>query len=539
LLVLYPSALLPKRQTLLLLFCILAVAAALRFAALGSVPNGVWLDEALKGIEGIESVRTGHFQIFYPANNGREGLWIAVIGYSESIFGVNQFGLRFASALVGTLTVLFIFLLTREFYSDRVALLAAWFTATGFWHVLFSRLAFRGILVPLLLSASIYFFVRAERSVEDPKPRFHAAWLFAAIGGIFFGLGFHSYIAFRVTPLLVALIFLFELMRRRKLSRPIAPWLKIFSVWLLAAILVALPIGIYFLHHPQEFEGRAKEVSIFTDQHPERVEVKVLLRTLGMFNFHGDKNWRHNYGGRPELLAPVGIFFLAGIVLTVVRVRRSGWSARAEWLLLAWFAVLLVPELLSAEGTPHALRAIGVISPVYILAALGADLLWIQLQRNRALSFAMLMFVLGVGGYDAWKYFHDYARHGALAGNQSFNQLQASEGTFLNSLPASTPHIVVYEDSPSPADAILPSFGRVDYKLPMDAEPLVFATYDRPVTLVSLQDEINVLDAGRKLPAGNVIVPLEGRQQTLEELIRHGAALDLHRSGSVVYATSR
>src|SRR3954468_13052520 len=204
---LYALALPTKRQTLLLLFCVLAVAAGVRFAALGSIPHGVWLDEALKGIEGIESVRTGHFQIFYPANNGREGLWIAVIGYSESIFGVNQFGLRFASALVGTLTVLFVFLLAREFFSDRVALLAAWFTATGFWHVLFSRLAFRGILVPLLLTASLYFLLRAEEAFNSANRR--DAWMSAIVGGVFFGLGFYSYIAFRVTPLLVAIIFFF------------------------------------------------------------------------------------------------------------------------------------------------------------------------------------------------------------------------------------------------------------------------------------------------------------------------------------------
>ena len=530
---------LTKRQTLLLLFCVLAVAASLRFAALGSIPNGVWLDEALKGIEGIESVRTGHFQIFYPANNGREGLWIAVIGYSESIFGVNQFGLRFASALVGTLTVLFVFLLAREFYSDRIALLAAWFTATGFWHVLFSRLAFRGILVPLLLTASIYFLVRAEKKVDGPGSRYFDAWPLAIFGGIFLGLGFHSYIAFRVVPLLVALIFAHELFRRRRLGLPIAPWLKIFAVWLTIAFLVALPIGVYFLQHPQDFEGRAKEVSIFTDKHPARLEVKVLLRTLGMFNFHGDKNWRHNYGGRPELLAPVGIFFLVGVWLCVLRARRAGWRAREEWILLAWFFVLLIPELLSAEGTPHALRAIGVIPPVYIFAALGADFLWSLLQRKRAASITMLLFVVSIGGYDAWKYFHDYARHGALAGNQSFNQLQASEGALLNSLPANTPRIVVYEDTPRPEDARLPSFGRVDYKLPMDAEPLVFATYDRPVTLVSLQDEIKALDSGLQLPAGSVVIPLEGRQETLKKLIGHGATLELHQQGSVLYGTSR
>src|SRR5207245_3137424 len=117
-------------------------------------------------------------------------------------------------------------------------------------------------------------------------------------------------IAFRVTPLLIAIVFFFELRRRRKMDLPTAPWVRLFSVWLLVAIIVALPIGIYFLHHPQDFEGRTKEVSIFTDKHPERVEVKVMLRTLGMFNFHGDKNWRHNYGDRPRLITPVGIFFL-------------------------------------------------------------------------------------------------------------------------------------------------------------------------------------------------------------------------------------
>ena len=520
------------------MFCILAVAAGLRLAALNSIPNGVWLDEALKGIEGIESVRTAHFQIFYPANNGREGLWIAVIGFSESIFGVNQFGLRFASALVGTLTVLFIFLLTRRFYSDRVALLAAWFTATGFWHVLFSRLAFRGILVPLLLTASLYFLLRAEEKFDAADSR--GAWLSAIVGGIFFGLGFHSYIAFRVTPLLVVIIFFFEVMRRRKMNLPVAPWTKIFAAWLLVAIIVALPIGIYFLQHPQDFEGRAKEVSIFSDKHPERVEVKVLLRTLGMFNFHGDKNWRHNYGGRPELLAPVGIFFLVGIWISVAQAFARAGALAPSGCCSPGSPYFLIPELLSAEGTPHALRAIGVIPPVYIFAAIGADFLWSLVQNKRALSAAMLLLVIAIGGYDVWKYFHDYARHGALAGNQSFNQLQASEGALLNSLSPTTPRMVVFEDDPSAADSKVQSFGRVDYKLPMDAQPLVFATYDhQPAILVSLQDELKALDAGHNISPGTVVVPLEGRQKALEQLIQHGAALELHISGPVVYAIAR
>jgi hypothetical protein len=54
-----------------------------------------------------------------------------------------------------------------------------------------------------------------------------------------------------------------------------------------------------------------------------------------------------------------------------------------------------------------------------------------------------------------------------------------------------------------------------------------------------LQDEIMALDSGLRIPAGAVIIPLEGRRQTIEKLIEHGAALDLHQQGSVIYGSSR
>ena len=63
-----------KLQLLLLLIAIVSVAALARFYALDRIPPGVYADEAINGNEGIDAVRSGNLKIFYPTNNGREGL---------------------------------------------------------------------------------------------------------------------------------------------------------------------------------------------------------------------------------------------------------------------------------------------------------------------------------------------------------------------------------------------------------------------------------------------------------------------------------
>ena len=46
------------------------------------VPPGVYPDEAKNANDAIETLQTGEYKIFYPENNGREGLWIWLIALS-------------------------------------------------------------------------------------------------------------------------------------------------------------------------------------------------------------------------------------------------------------------------------------------------------------------------------------------------------------------------------------------------------------------------------------------------------------------------
>jgi 4-amino-4-deoxy-L-arabinose transferase-like glycosyltransferase len=546
--------LLSKRKTLVLLLAILAVAAAVRFVDLNRLPQGVWMDEALKGVEGLQAVHTGEFRLFYPTNYGREGFWINLVGVSESIFGPTQFGVRFCSAVVGTLTVLFVFLLARDLFSDRMALLAAWFIATGFWHVLFSRLAFRAILVPFLLAAGLYFLTHAwkkQTSVtpSDPaNPRFSVSPAYlAAIGGAIYGLGFHSYIAFRLSPLLV-IVWFYLLWKHSDGFRKAT--VRLCAIWLGTAFVVALPIGIYFLIHRGDFIGRVSQVSIFADPHPVRVFLKTLLRTAGMFNFNGDCSWRHNIHCKPELILPIGILFALGLLLVIVRVWNKRELALGEALVLAWFIVMLLPELLTMERIPHSLRAIGAIPAVFMLTAIGSDKLFTLATGKKLWTNLLIVAIFLFGAYDVYRYFHEWAHNPALKATQAFCLRQAMIGKYFDSLPTETPRYVLLE-----ASALHQEAARHEPFPPMMAQPIAFATLEHTSPVYYFTKELfGITDLRPEFPSGSVIATVEADPETwsgmepranlsevrarelFAELEKHGVKLQIFKAGEVTLA---
>jgi len=174
------------------------------------VPPALYPDEAMNGNNAVEAWENKDFKPFYQENFGREGLYMNIQALSVGLFGYTPWALRYPSALFGILTVLGLFLLTKElFKDDKLALLSSFLLATSVWHIIFSRIAFRAILAPLALTWAIYFLVKAFNS-----KRFT---LYSALGGLVFGLGLHSYIAYRAMPLLVIVAFAVIYYRNREI----------------------------------------------------------------------------------------------------------------------------------------------------------------------------------------------------------------------------------------------------------------------------------------------------------------------------------
>lgn len=360
-----------KIKTELVIFLIiLFLASFFRLYRINTIPPGLWPDEAANGVDALKALDTGDFRIFYPNNNGREGLFINLQAASVNIFGVNPWALRTVSAIIGILTIVGFYLLTRYIFNWRTAAIASFFMAISFWHVNFSRIGFRAIMLPFILVWIFYFLWRGLRNG-------HLKDFF--IAGLFSGIGFYTYFSFRIAPLIgIALFWNYWLFIKKdfdhsKYEHAKNQILRGFALLVVATIIIALPLLAYFYAHPGDFlkrEGRS--IFVFDQEQPLQEFGFSIIRTLRMFNFTGDSNQRHNIPGSPELVMPIGLFFLAGFIKELMHWirRKHGHFSTTHTFLFTWFFIMLLPGFLSTEA-PHALRVIGVLPVVMIFAAQG------------------------------------------------------------------------------------------------------------------------------------------------------------------------
>ncbi len=360
-----------KRYSVFFIFIILALAVFFRLYQLTTVPPGLYPDEAMNGNNALEAIKTGDYKIFYPENNGREGLFINIQAQSIKIFGNEPWALRIISVLFGVLTVLGLYLLTKElFKKESIALFASFFLAVSFWHVMFSRIGFRAIMAPFFLVWSLWLLWKTLGSRTSTwKSCFQVT-----LAGLIFGLGFHSYIAYRIAPLLLIPPCLILIKKKQFL---------LILFFIIGAFVTTLPLLNYFYHNPQDFFGRTTQISIFSSESPLLDLGKNIAKTAGMFVWAGDYNWRHNIAGAPQLWWPVSILFLIGLIISIKNLLVTRYA-----LLVTWLIVMLLPVIISSEGLPHALRAIIVVPVTMIFAAVGFE--WVIEKINQRIKSGRL-----------------------------------------------------------------------------------------------------------------------------------------------------
>ena len=374
-----------KRFTLWALLGICLTGAFFRIHDIRNTPPGLYPDEAMNGNNALEAIATGSYKIFYPENNGREGLFINIQALFLNALGRREaWVLRLPSALFGILTVAGVYFLARELFSQAVGLLAAFFLAVAHWHVIFSRIGLRVITAPFFIVWGLVFLLMGFRKLRRERSFSHARAYFL-VAGLFYGLGFHGYIAYRSTPFILLAVLLYFMHRFRKsgLSREFRLGVATFVV---TTVVVVAPLVLYFAAHPDSFLGRAAGLSVFNSDAPVKNLLSNAVKTVGMLNWQGDLNWRHNVSGKPELFWPVGLLFWAGVLLGVNRIAKRFARNRATSqpafvltrqsfayvMLFIWLIAAAVPVILSKERLPHALRSLLLVPPLLILAAAGA-----------------------------------------------------------------------------------------------------------------------------------------------------------------------
>ncbi len=175
------------RRYLLQLSLILLLAFALRVINLGG--RSLWYDEAFAVLfseKGMDAMLSGTLTpVAGGASDIHPLLYYGTLNVWMSLFGQSAFTVRFWSVILGLVTIVVIYLLSRELFGDKTALAAALITAIAPFHVQYSQETRMYALLGLLLMLATFCFIKAWRSQTK-------SWRWWVTFGVLAGLAMYT-----------------------------------------------------------------------------------------------------------------------------------------------------------------------------------------------------------------------------------------------------------------------------------------------------------------------------------------------------------
>jgi 4-amino-4-deoxy-L-arabinose transferase-like glycosyltransferase len=438
----------PRASTILVLFLTLA-AFGLRVWRLDQVPPGWRDDELIEALVISQKILDGDLALFYPDASGHEVLYHALAAVMLALFGPGVAGIRWLSAVLGSLTVPLTYLVGRTLFNRRVGLVAAAALTVSFWSLMYSRFGIRQISMPVFMLLAFYTFLRglklsgwpggSEAAIWQSRASGRAHWLNFGLAGLFLGIGFYTYFAARGVPIIMLAfclyLFIFFRLQLRSHLRGI-----VLTAGL--ALLLALPLIITLQQQPA-VQARVSEVGKPLREALEgnfRPMLENTIRTLNMTHSDGDDEWLYNIPYRP-LFGPIGaLFFWGGVIvaawyglqplwrwlfgrrleLDAPCRTRPQWEEAAGAFLIIWWLAGISPGFLSvpAASLGHTITA---QPAIYLLFALPLWSIgrWLRgrscLRPDRSLWLTTslgLLLVLSTAWRDLPDYFQEWPRSG-------------------------------------------------------------------------------------------------------------------------------
>lgn len=484
---------------------IVALGLFLRIYNIENTPPGIYPDEAVNGIDAMNALDYGKWQWFYEANNGREGLFMNLIAFCFKLFGISVLTLKLPSIIFGTLAIFGTFLLAKElFRKNYLALISAFLMSISFWAINFSRISFRANMLPFVLTFSFYFIFKGFRT--------NKTWPFI-VGGLFFGTGLHTYIAFRIAPLILFIILIAQIISQENFLRKYWKKLVIFCSF---ALVAAFPMIYTYLAHPEYLESRSASISILSPEVNKGHLILTFLKSFGLslekYNFWGDPNWRHNYPPYPILDPIVGITFLFGFVFSIAKIFQLFWKRFSKKIrnddltiylfLVGWFFIMLAPEFMTFEGNPHSLRSIGTLPVVLIFSALAfnrlAEKFSVKEDLMKKFIQTFIIFALLFSGiFNIIKYHIYWAQNKKTA--ESFQIANKEISDYIRSLPADKEVFAVLGNMERVPVKLL-AWNRKNFKdiSPQEINSIIPKNYDDLVIIFEDFEKNNIIDEIQK-----------------------------------------
>ncbi len=377
----------------LVAIALLLFSAVLRFAALDRFPLPINQDELSNIYDGwclaeIGADRHGAPWPFvlrgFGATDYRPALcaWLnAIPGY---LVGFSVAGGRAMSGVVGVVSIALAALWAYRSMGWRGAILAIVFLGVTPWHLLYSRMAHEGAILPAVFTIGIILALRAAyvRSVES-KHAF-VAWF---LSGLLIGLSTNVYAATRLTAVLFALVGVVLIFGLAVRSR-VHPLQGAALIGLLGigALIGAAPQLYAFADYPVGFLGRANTEIL----RPQGVAATIVTYGRGfLVNLYptylfASFGWVSNLSVARCTYVMGPLFYLGLLVLV--------WPSKSlrgidRFLLLASLVVCIIPSAITRDS-PNALRASSCCLLVPLIAVVGLNhvVAWLSSKSMRRVS---------------------------------------------------------------------------------------------------------------------------------------------------------
>src|SRR5262249_28378274 len=190
---------------------IVAAGFLFRVYDLNDLPNGVWFDEADSALEAVHIDEGAAYSPAAIRFRYNPSAYYELIAAGYRAFGRSIFTVRVVTVFLSLLSIPALYALGRALLGRPAALAAAFLLAVSRWHVDFSRFGMANISSTLFAILAVYFLWRAVRTQR---------WSDHAWCGLWFGGGLHTYTAFKLIPLLGAVVLGGFLVRLASRSRP-------------------------------------------------------------------------------------------------------------------------------------------------------------------------------------------------------------------------------------------------------------------------------------------------------------------------------
>lgn len=391
----------------IILILIIFLAAFLRIVALNKIPAAFHHDELLSIYEGYSIFTTGRDQWgnFLPLRFKAFGdypppLYFYFNALFAGILGLNEWAIRLPAAILGILTVWFVFLLTKELFKNKtIALWASFLMAISPWHLHYSRIGWPAIMVPFLIVLGLWLFFSGLNYQKNYR-------IYLAI--IFISLACWTYTPAQLfVPLLFLGLFIFY---QKKFEK------RVIFYSLLIAFIFLFPLYLLSLVIHPEWQTRFNQISIFRlinykKSSPLEISSNLKIKGLGgtiflfFYNYlshlspyflfiKGDANLRHSLLGMGQLyLFEMFILIFLIVYLIVTKKKITNFNFLLYWLFISPLPSSLTIE--AIEAIPHATRTIVLLPVPHLLSALGIFFIFSSLNKEK-IGFYFLSLTLSL-----------------------------------------------------------------------------------------------------------------------------------------------